>query len=261
MSGRHLSSSPLPTTPHFLYFSAMTPEYFAVKTPDTLPDSDFEHLLACLPEERVLRIRKFLFRKSALHTLAGEMITRTWICKKTSLTPQELRFSRDQFGKPSLLNRDDLFFNIAHSGHWVAAAFDCGVIGIDVESMREIDLSIAERFFSKKEYDALMIKVPDQQRSFFYDLWTLKESYIKAEGKGLSIPLDSFCFTIDINGLIHFELFSGESKRTYFFKQYPLEPQYKCAVCSSTGIFPQELTIIDWDTLCDDFLRACKYVQ
>jgi 4'-phosphopantetheinyl transferase len=236
----------------------MNPDFIAIKTPETLPDKDFDNLLSYLPEERVLRIRKFLFRKSALHTLAGEMITRTWISKKISLPPQELRFIRDQFGKPSLINRDDLFFNIAHSGHWVTAAFDSDVIGIDVESMREIDLSIAERFFSKKEYDSLMLKAADEQHSFFYDLWTLKESYIKAEGKGLSIPLDSFCFTIDKNDVIRFEIVSGESKRTYFFKQYPLEPQYKCAVCSSTGRFPPELTIVDWDKLCDDFLSECN---
>jgi 4'-phosphopantetheinyl transferase len=236
----------------------MNPEFFAIKTPETISDNDFENLLSYLPEERVLRIRKFLFRKSALHTLAGEMITRTLISKKTSLAPQELRFTRDQFGKPSLVNRGDLFFNIAHSGHWVVAAFDCGVIGIDVEFMREIDLSIAERFFSKKEYDSLIQKEPDMQRSFFYDLWTLKESYIKAEGKGLSIPLDSFCFTINKDNSIQFELLSNESKKAFVFKQYPLEPPYKCAVCSSTGIFPSELTIIDFEELCDEFLSQCK---
>ena len=236
----------------------MIPEIIAVKTPDSLPESDFEHILSFLPEERVLRIRKFHFMKSALHTLAGEMIVRTWVSKKTSISPQSLNFIRDQFGKPSLSDNTDLFFNIAHSGHWVAAAFDCQDIGIDVEFMREIDIAIAKRFFNVKEYETLIQMESDLQRSFFYDLWTLKESYIKAEGRGLSIPLDSFCFTLKKSEPVQFELISGENKRNYFFKQYPFEQPYKCAVCSSTGIFPPEITIVDFDKLCDDFLSICK---
>lgn len=232
-------------------------EIYVVKIPDELSDTVFENLLSFFPQERVTRIRKFLFRKNALHTMTGEMIMRTWISKRIGVHPMEVQISRDSYGKPHCSNREDLFFNIAHSGQWVAAAFDSEIIGIDVEYMRDIDIAIAKRFFSNREYEDLIAKDAQQQQAFFYDLWTLKESYIKAEGKGLSISLDSFCFTIDHDS-IKFELLSGETRNNYFFKHYIFDPLYKCALCSATGLFPDAIINIDFKDLCNDFVSLYK---
>jgi 4'-phosphopantetheinyl transferase len=58
-------------------------------------------------------------------------------------------------------------------------------------------MAVAERFFSPLEVDALR-RLPDHaRRDLFFRYWTLKESYIKARGPGLAIPLDAFWFTFD----------------------------------------------------------------
>ena len=59
---------------------------------------------------------------------------------------------------------------------------------------RPVSTAIANRFFSPTEAAALS-GVPEHRRQErFFEYWTFKESYIKARGMGLSIPLDRFSF-------------------------------------------------------------------
>jgi 4'-phosphopantetheinyl transferase len=67
-------------------------------------------------------------------------------------------------------------------------------VGIDVELIRS-DLKIeqiAERFFSHHEIATLRALPTELRQSAFFRCWTRKEAYIKATGKGLSLPLDQF---------------------------------------------------------------------
>ncbi len=80
----------------------------------------------------------------------------------------------------------------------------CGVIssteiGVDVENLHRNDdsiIDIADRYFSKTEVEALNQLPVNQKKSRFFDYWTLKESFIKVVGLGLSFPLDEFSFVI-----------------------------------------------------------------
>jgi 4'-phosphopantetheinyl transferase len=74
----------------------------------------------------------------------------------------------------------------------------CGEIGVDVERIdRKVEhLDLAKRFFAPDE-SAVLAKAPTHHvPELFFELWTLKESYIKARGMGLSIPLDDFAFAV-----------------------------------------------------------------
>ena len=96
-----------------------------------------------------------------------------------------LKYSEN--GKPVA---DNVFFNISHGGDYVVGvASDCE-IGCDIEKNGNAPLEVAERYFYLSELEYIR-SAADKNRAFF-TLWTLKESYMKMTGRGMSLPLDSF---------------------------------------------------------------------
>ncbi|HYO62505.1 MAG TPA: 4'-phosphopantetheinyl transferase superfamily protein [Pyrinomonadaceae bacterium] len=148
------------------------------------------------PEERA-RADRFHFPKDRLHFTVARGLLRRLVGLYTGLAPALLRFTYNDYGKPSLDMgaADDLRFNVSHSKGLALYAFARGrEVGVDVEFLKAEfgGEGIAARFFSPAEVAALRaLPEADQTRAFF-DCWTRKEAYIKAQGQGLSLPLDGF---------------------------------------------------------------------
>lgn len=125
--------------------------------------------------------------------------------------PSQLEFSVTPGGKPILVGAagrpSPLAFSLTHTRGLVACAIGLAAVGIDAEdATRDADVDgVAERFFAAAERDALMRLPEDARRSRFFELWTLKESLLKALGLGLSHPLEDLAFTISAAGAIHLE--------------------------------------------------------
>lgn len=133
--------------------------------------------------------------------LITRAFVRTTLSHYTLIPPNEWIFSENQYNKPEIDNEDNtLRFNISHSKELIACAITRNdAVGIDVEAIDpdENILSIADQYFSKQEiFDLLRLHTIEQRIHHFFNLWTLKESYIKACGLGLSLPLDQFSFTL-----------------------------------------------------------------
>jgi 4'-phosphopantetheinyl transferase len=118
--------------------------------------------------------------------------------------PRDWRFERNAFGKPAIVagqaGSPALTFSLTHTSGIVA----CGVarghdVGIDVErSGRVTDpASIAHRYFAVSECEQLAACNADEYPVRFLEFWTLKEAYVKAVGRGLSLSLASFAFEFD----------------------------------------------------------------
>lgn len=108
-------------------------------------------------------------------------------------------------GKPALPRGegDGLRFNLSHSGDIALYAFTRSRrVGVDVEREAHVrDLSgTAERFFSSRENRALHALDPSERERGFLACWTRKEAFLKATGRGLSVPLDSFDVSLDPDG-------------------------------------------------------------
>jgi 4'-phosphopantetheinyl transferase len=221
-----------------------------------LPRSDYLFLLDHISEEARSKIERFVRPEDAHRTLIANILIRALLCEKLNVTNRELIFDKNMYGKPFLVDNPSLHYNISHSGEWVVCAIDDLPIGIDVERIQTIDLGISDRFFSSVECEDLLNKASNQKLAYFYDLWTLKESYIKAEGKGLSIPLNSFAIRLEGNGIVL--RVESEQSHPYYFHQYNLIPGYPISVCAMHSEFPPQIEFLIWDDLLERFMRNCK---
>uniref|UniRef100_A0A0D3CJY1 holo-[acyl-carrier-protein] synthase n=2 Tax=Brassica oleracea var. oleracea TaxID=109376 RepID=A0A0D3CJY1_BRAOL len=124
----------------------------------------------------------------------------------TVVDPRSLKFKKNLYGKPEVdgevdttTNYPKLKFNISHTDSLIACGVTVNVpVGIDVEDktrkMRNDVLSLAKRFYSSEEVKFMSsIAGTEAQRKEFIKLWTLKEAYVKALGKGFSAsPFNTF---------------------------------------------------------------------
>lgn len=174
---------------------------YILKIDRNIEKDDFDRLLSWVSEEKKERILRFHRFEDAQRTLLGDVLARYAICKRLGVRNMDLVFGTNEYGKPVLHEPNGIHFNISHSGNWVVCAVDDNVVGIDVEMIKPIDFKIVERFFSRDEYISFVNQPEEMKLQYFYMIWTLKESYIKTEGKGLSIPLNSFTIMMESNDI------------------------------------------------------------
>ncbi|GAS84234.1 4'-phosphopantetheinyl transferase family protein [Paenibacillus amylolyticus] len=216
-----------------------------LQVPEVLPEAYWNHFLSQVSAERRAQASRFMRQADAYRSVLGEILTRVTLSKLTGLRPTDLSFTRNSYGKPSLSHHSSVQFNVSHSGDWIALiSGGTGELGVDVEKIAPIDMQIAERFFSPTESQFLAAKPAEMQQETFYRLWTLKESYIKAVGMGLSIPLDSFAILPDKGGGWHCEQ-AGD----YRFHSQRLDDGHMLAACSAGGELPIKPEVVTLEDL------------
>ncbi len=137
--------------------------------------------LSCRFPKRYARAERYRNREDRLRCIgAGALLSHV-------LNIREEELAQNEYGKPFLPNRKE-FFNLSHSGEYIALAVSDGTVGVDVEKIDPAHFSIAKRVFTADELAWLR----ENESERFFQLWTLKESVIKAVGLGLSLPLQSF---------------------------------------------------------------------
>ncbi|MCR5576446.1 MAG: 4'-phosphopantetheinyl transferase superfamily protein [Oscillospiraceae bacterium] len=137
-------------------------------------------------------------------------------------------FAFGEQGKPYLPDRPGVHFSLSHSGEHVLCALADAEIGCDVESLRKVDLALAPRFFHPEEAAWLLSLLQREQKAAFLRLWTLKESYIKALGLGLTLPLNEFRILPVPGG---WALTHAEDPRPWRLRAFEAADCF-CAVCA-----------------------------
>lgn len=133
-------------------------------------------------------------------------------------------------GKPYLAGYTDVYFNLSHSGNMVLCTVSHHEVGCDVEQVRDANLSLARRYFAPEEYQTLLSCQEGLKRDrLFYRLWALKESFLKATGLGLQLPLNAFQFHLK-SDVIH--ITQHVDQRHYAFRTFSAEG-YEYALCSA----------------------------
>ncbi len=223
-----------------------------LKVPSVIPEAYWDLFLSSVSEERRAQASRFIHLADAYRSVLGEVLTRVKLSKLTGLGHGEITFTRNKYGKPALTHDANVQFNVSHSGDWIALiAGGKDEIGVDVEKIAPIDLQIAERFFSPQENTYLAAQPADQQLNTFYRLWTLKESYIKAIGMGLSMPLSSFAILPHVQQ--HGEPVwrcnqDGQIVRHRFYS-HPLDEKHMFAACTAEGDLPSHPEIVTLESI------------
>lgn len=178
--------------------------FYPLKTLDN-SESTIAYLRSWLSEAELEKVARYRLQSRQLEALYVRACLRFVLSQYASLKPAEWKFEHGSKGKPrlesALQTKFKLLFNLSHSGEHLVIAVtkaESGAIclGVDVECLRadtDID-SILNHYFSRQEASALKQLPLNQQRERFFDLWVLKEAYIKAVGQGLARSLKSFGF-------------------------------------------------------------------
>jgi 4'-phosphopantetheinyl transferase len=160
------------------------------------PQSEITDFWGTLTPDEQERAARFHFDIDREHFIAARGMLRAILSRYLATPPEKIRFGYGPYGKPFLLAPDrDIRFNLSHSsGVGLFAVTRGRELGIDLERIRDeiTEEQIAERFFSSSEVTALRALPAGLKVAGFFNCWTRKEAYIKATGKGLSLPLDQF---------------------------------------------------------------------
>ena len=180
-----------------------------------------------IPPERFRRARAFVKTEDAHRCLLAHLLLMRSLGTETGTTGTEICLEYGEKGKPEVSGQPDLHFNLSHSGDMVVCAVDCHPVGVDVEKIREIDPDVAQSCFTAAEQSYLNKDL----RMFldrFYQLWTLKESYLKALGTGLSrspLSVDMKPVTPDIR-----KWRTGDAN-TFSMESLDIREGYAAALC------------------------------
>ena len=161
-----------------------------------------------LSEQELARSKVFPFEKNRREYLATRLLVRRALSHYHPFPPQAWKFQTNRFGKPATDPHCGLHFNVSNTSKLTVCLIGNDLeLGVDIEPLdRAADIStLAPEIFSSKELKHLE-KLPDSEKSDrALSLWTLKESYIKARGLGLSLPLKKFSFIFEQSNKFHLE--------------------------------------------------------
>jgi len=196
-------------------------------------------------EERE-RQQRFVFARHRHEYLVTRALCRTTLSRYADVDPAEWQFIRNKYGRPEIVRPSTvppLRFNLSNSAGLIACLVTRAIdAGVDVEDLHRKGetVKIANRYFSPHELAALQALPPDRQRHRFFEYWTLKESYIKARGMGLSIPLDQFSFHLEGNlpVTISFGPTLEDDPQAWQFDRYRPSDRHLMAVAIRRGSGP-----------------------
>ncbi len=199
-----------------------------------------ELYLSLLSSSELEQQMRFHFSADRYSYLLTRAMVRTVLSRYAAVLPMEWEFTSNGFGRPELIDPGlaevrGLSFNLSHTqGLIVIGVTRDAEIGVDAEGLDKPNmLELADGFFARSESIALHKLPPELLHDRFFELWTLKESYIKARGMGLSIPLDQFSFTLDRKNCIEVNFASELKDVPEHWSLFQLRPssKYIVSVC------------------------------
>lgn len=202
-----------------------------------------------LSKDEITKSHAFRFKKDRNCYIVTRGVLKIILGFYLKKKPEQIVFSYNSYGKPRLFSNEyNLNFNVSHSGDFAIIGFLKNYeIGVDIEKCKtNLDVyDIAQSYFSLKEIEALNKVSNEEKYSAFFRCWTRKEAFIKAQGSGLSFPLNKFTVSIDKEAYLLETLWDIEERLNWHMKSFSLFKDYVCAVATKSRI--KSFQINDWD--------------
>lgn len=204
------------------------------------PDADVERLRATLMPDEAERAGRFYFEQDRRHFVAARGVLRCLLGRYLGLEPCAVRFRYGSFGKPELAEESGggcLRFNVSHSRELAIYALSLDRdVGVDIEYMRaDFEcIEVARSFFSPSEIAALRALPARDRKEAFFNCWTRKEAFIKAQGTGLSYPLSHFSVSLLPGEPARLLEVSGEAREAsrWVIRELEPHPEYAAALAA-----------------------------
>jgi 4'-phosphopantetheinyl transferase len=225
-------------------------------------------LRALLSAEERERETRFHFAHDRSRFLLTRALVRSVLSRYAPLAPQAWAFENNAYGRPRIAAAlaeahsatavgDDahaqpalhaLDFNLSHTRGLVALAVGRRrAIGIDVEHVaaRTVSPRLARRYFSTREADALADVAEPLRQERFFEYWTFKESYIKARGMGMSLPLERFSFDYPAQDAVRLAIDAEleDAAERWSLWQYRPSGDHLLALCAERGETPPQVRL------------------
>jgi 4'-phosphopantetheinyl transferase len=184
------------------------------------------------PYERAAQAR-LLDRRVGHEYFVTRLLARVALGKVLGEDPGRLRFTRTSEGKPEISPRNEVSFNLSNTRGLVVCLIGMRIeLGVDVEAKTRGNtiVDLAQTVFTPAERASLFAGDSQHQLRHATQLWTLKESYIKARGKGMALPLESFGFTVDDAIELTLEPCMNDRAERWAFRTIELE-EHIVSVC------------------------------
>lgn len=201
----------------------------------TFTKEEYNICLHFISSDRRDILSKFHMYMDQCRGLASTLLTRCIISESLGIDNRNIVFEKTEFGKPICSSALDIQFNLSHSGNYVAGVFDDKQVGIDVEEVKDKDNDdIVNRFFSRQERD--YYENCEDRRRMFYELWTIKEAYIKYLGLGMSKGFDTFTAHWD-NGKIGVRDFELNKELEAYIESIDMQDYYLTVISETKPEF------------------------
>ena len=161
-----------------------------------LPLRSLPEQITLLSTDENARAQRFRFERHRRRYIAGRACLRRLLGGYLGLDPAQIQFDYSPQGKPSLkknIHGKVLQFNLSNSEDRALIAFRWQhLVGVDLEYVHPIldEDDLARQFFCASETALIHSLTGDEKNRKFFELWTCKESLLKAMGAGLSRPIN-----------------------------------------------------------------------
>lgn len=202
----------------------------------------FEKSMMLISKERREKILKYQKEQTARLSLGVGLLLEIAMDQE-GIRNKEIQ--NEEYGKP-YLPVENFHFNLSHSGEYAICVYDRLPVGVDLQIIKDTTPKHTKRILSETELDYLLSLDEEERRTEFYNIWSVKESIVKWDGRGLRIPLTDL--TVIDKGQKVKEI-DFERKKVYLYFSDLLLPGYALSICSEKQILMERIQEIDTNFL------------